>query len=154
MSKANTRAKDRARSFYMRQDSTMPPHQQNKIIDAEEERNPGFLARIGAGRDGTGEDDGFSAAFSLTCRDLIGHAFVRHGGWLEVDNAIDGVYHDIWNAVESVMAKHGFCYSVVRAAFADFFAADMAGELDPEEHQDGCLCDGHPGCLDGNSDAA
>ena len=53
MSKANTRAKDRARSFYMRQDGTMPPDQQNKIIDDEEERNPGFLARIGAGRDGT-----------------------------------------------------------------------------------------------------
>ena len=154
MSRANTGVKDRARRFYMRQDGTMPPDQQNKIIGDEEERNPGFLARIGAARDGTDGNKQFSAAFSLTCRDLLGHAFVRHGGWKEVDDAIDGLYTDIWNAVESLMVKHGFCYSVVRAAFADYFACTMAGELDPQRHPDGSVCDGDPDCLSGNSDDA
>ena len=31
-----------------------------------------------------------------------------------------------------LMAKHGFCYSVVRAAFADFFAATWRGSLTPK----------------------
>ncbi|MGD0694794.1 MAG: hypothetical protein ABSB82_08050 [Terriglobia bacterium] len=144
MASGKARIKDKARSFYKRQDSTMPPDQQNKIIDAEEERNPGFLARIGAARD-KDEDNRYRAAFSLTCRDLIGHASVRHGGWLEVDNAIDRLYEDTWNAVLSVMEEHGCCYSVVRAVFVNFFAEDIANELDPERQQDGSVCG--PPCL-------
>ncbi|MGC9998291.1 MAG: hypothetical protein ABSE79_23485 [Terriglobia bacterium] len=107
----------------------------------EEERNPGFHSRIGGARDATDEDSRASASVSLTCRDLLSHAFVEHGGWLEVDNAIDRLYRAVGDAIESLMEEHGCCFSVVGAAFADYFAADMVIELDPERHQDGCACD-------------
>jgi hypothetical protein len=45
----------RGRRFYEHQDS----------LPRETERNPGFLSRIGAARDGTDEDKRVSAAFSL-----------------------------------------------------------------------------------------
>jgi hypothetical protein len=62
----------RGRRFYEHQDS----------LPRETERNPGFLSRIGAARNATDEDSRAFAAFSLTCRDLLSHAFVvGQGGY-------------------------------------------------------------------------
>jgi hypothetical protein len=121
----------RGRRFYERQDS----------LPRETERNPGFLSRIGAARDGTDEDERVSAAFSLSLRDLISHSFVLHGGWLEADGVIDHIYDAVADAAERLMEQHGYCFPAVAAAFADYLAYSMSVYFDQERHQDGCACD-------------
>ena len=129
---------DRARNLYLRNDSTTPLRVQRKRINSLEKCNPGFLARLGAGRSKS-QDKQYATAWSLSANDLSTHAHLMHDDWVS-DDTWRALMDDIVEDVFALLGRHQVCMCVLRAALADHLAFTMVGELDPEEQPDGSKC--------------